>query len=279
MANPTYIWSAEDDDPGGMANTFLLACWYLVPDFSEFDNFQVFDLITDGYGLFWVQLSWDTDGVVYLYLQITEQAGGFPYIVSGGTGNINGFNEHHYIKNGWNSFALSCRFSTQTMQYMINGNLLDPMVTWDSSNPITFPSTPGALEGWSLGPARHPPGVAMRQFRFGHGEPFFDLNLRTNRDKLYSPDNGQVYWGENGELVTGQVPQIFLHGDATQYMENPGSLGPFHISNPDVFPLTNYGGSSPTSSSIARRRRASIQRSVSMHTSAGGSVSIDVERG
>ena len=152
------------------------------------------------------------------------------------------------LTTGWHSYAVSVDTSTQTLQIVIDRVLypVGPYIVWDSNTPMAgFYDTVGDIEygGTQSGfPDRVSPSPAMiyesaheitlspyspsifvGDFRFGMGEPFFDLTIEANLNRLFSPSNHRVKWGAQGELVTGLVPALYLTGDAQKYQTNQAS--------------------------------------------------------
>jgi hypothetical protein len=217
MTSPTYIWTEVGEESVNVTDTFLLAGWFQIPPFDG--SLQVFAAMSDSEGVFEIDLSF-SGGIVFVDVMIRETRFG-DMVVDEGTDYLDDPPNHPYIQGGWNSFALSGRFSSQTMQYMINRQLLDPNVNWHTTGPVTFV----AGTEWAVGAGRAYPGFALSDWRFSYGEPFFDLSNPGNVARLFG--GGPVDWGPAGEFVTGLIPKVFLHGDAATYMDNPGSLGKF----------------------------------------------------
>jgi hypothetical protein len=230
MAYATFLFAEESDDLGGVTDTFLLAGWLQIPPFD--DTVQVFAPIADEWGIFFIELAFSS-GIMTLIANIRESYSG-DFVCGGGTGMLDDLPAHPYIQGGWNSFALSCRFSTGTMQYMLNRQLLDPNVDFYTNNLVTVHEN----TGWSIGPGRAPPGFALSDWRWSYGEPFFDLLNPANVARLFG--GGPVDWGPAGEYVTGLVPKVFLHGSSDTYMDNLGSLGRFTVG--DTLPLLDTPG-------------------------------------
>lgn len=233
--NATSIFSGETE-PGGEHDTFLLAAWFRIPVFDEGPGFQVFTLAADDFGVFDFDLAFG-QGIITLETSCMDRAPGTggSAVFTGGTAELDDLPDHPYIQDGWNSIALSCRFSTQTLQYMVNRQLLDSHVSWvDPVRSITL----AAGSGFGLGNVRMPPGFALSDYRLNFGEEFFDLAVEANINKLFAAGNHPIFWGDRGELVTGQVPKVYLHGDTSEYLTNLGTAGPFSAA--ETIPLVNY---------------------------------------
>jgi hypothetical protein len=153
------------------------------------------------------------------------------------------------LTSGWHSYAVSVDTTTQTIQIVVDRKLypVGPYLLWDSSAPIGAFNTPNeqfeyggtqsGLDTEDTPPALDyqgphnitlkpfSPDVFIGAFRFGMGEPFFDLTVDANLDRLFLPGNHSAKWGEHGELVTGIVPQVYLTGDASEYQQNQGEEG------------------------------------------------------
>jgi hypothetical protein len=132
----------------------------------------------------------------------------------------------------WHSFIFSVDTTSQILQLAIDTAVSvihssNPSITWDSANPVAyFPSS----DSWQIGPSVYG-NVSISDFMFSAGTGFFDLTNPTNLSKIVSSMNNPVYWGARGELITGSIPAIYLHGNNTDYQDNLGSGGAFTLVN------------------------------------------------
>lgn len=159
------------------------------------------------------------------------------------------------LADGWHSFAISIRASTQTMQIMVDTNIypLGAFMTWLSSNPIAGPSSPHLAGLWqfcgafvsgtgNVAPAFsftppsifqftiYSPDMSFYTFRMGFEETFFDLTDAASVAKLFTIDNKVVDWGPHGQNVTGEIPPCYFKGDVYTFRLNLGTSGA--VANP-----------------------------------------------
>lgn len=235
MAYKTLI-SSPETFPGGDFDTFLLACWFHVPAWtSDYPSGQVCQILYDNYTDLVIELGFFEGGRITFYLPniLTNSVDGS--VVGGGTAELDDLPDHFYSIDGWNCLVVSARMSTQTIQYMVNGQLLDPGVTWYSDSSITINSA----NAWGIEAGRWPPGIAFSDYWFDVGNVFLDLNNSSNVGRIVTSDNSPVFWGNQGELLTGSRPLVYLHGDADAYMNNLGSMGAWSLVD-GCTPIENY---------------------------------------
>lgn len=73
---------------------------------------------------------------------------------------------------------------------------------------------------------------------------YVDLSVESNRRRFVSASGEARYLGANGELPTGDAPEIFLSGSAATWHNNRGTLGGFNVNGPalTVAPTGPAGG-------------------------------------
>ena len=145
------------------------------------------------------------------------------------------------ISVGWTSFAFSIDSSSQLVQILINRTLYVPSGgnnNWIGSGNMDFNPT---TDPWRLSifNSDGTGNVDLSDLRFHAGEGFFDLSVTTNQNKLFDVNNNPVNWGSDGSVVTGIVPAVYLHGNASTYANNLGSGGAFTLSG--TTPTTAIG--------------------------------------
>lgn len=157
------------------------------------------------------------DGTAFIQIELVNAAKS-DIINFSGTVPIN-------LATGFHSYAVSVDTASQTLQFMIDRQLLDTSsATWSSSEAIDMPTNdPYVLDTFGSGA-----GVVAEfsDFLYAVEFPFFDLSVIGNVNKLFSLSNKPLSWGD-GSSVVGSAAQVVLSGNATNYGNNHGTGGDF----------------------------------------------------
>ena len=201
------------------SSTFLIAGWIM--GLASGNIYSVFaDTGAGGISL----LITTTTAVVTFEVFARDSSGNFIFFLTRTYAN-------NFANVDFHSFAISADTTSQVIQILVDGtfnSLVYPTAvgTWGSANPVAyFPST----DAWKIGPISGTETMSLSDFRFGAGEGFFDLSVPSNVAKLFASGNLPVNWGASGQLVTGVVPAVYMHGTNSTYATNKGSGGGFTL--------------------------------------------------